>query len=58
MLASASALMSAKLTVSQSPKARASLALSKPKAGARCMASATTVVRTPPAAYSSFMPRL
>jgi hypothetical protein len=35
--------MSSKLTVSQSPKARASLALSKPKAGARCMASATTV---------------
>jgi hypothetical protein len=58
VLASASALMSGKLTVSQSPKARASLALSKPKAGARCIASATTVVRTPPAAYSSFMPRL
>ena len=58
MVASASVLMAAKLAVTQSPKARAWMALSKPKAGARCMTSAITVVRTPPAAYSSFMPRL
>ena len=50
MVASASALIAAKLAAIHSPKARASRALSKPKAGARCMTSATTVVRTPPAA--------
>ena len=36
--------MAAKFAVTHSPKARASRALSKPKAGARCMASAMTVV--------------
>ena len=58
VVASASLLIAAKLAVTQSPKARAALALSKPKVGARCMTSAITVVRTPPAACSSFMPRL
>ncbi len=58
MVASASALIAAKLAVTHSPKVRASRALSKPKAGARCMTSAITVARTPPAAWTSFMPRL
>jgi len=50
--------MSSKLAVTHCPNALASLALSKPNAGARCIRSSITVVLTPPAACSSFMPRL
>ena len=55
---SASRLIDAKFSVTHSPNARASRAVPNPKAGARCMASPTTVVVTPPAACSSFIPRL
>ena len=55
---SAARLISAKCSVSQAPKARASRALSNTKAGARCMASSKIVVVTPPASWSSFIPRL
>ena len=58
MVASAAALMSSKLSTSHSPNARASRALPNRKQGARCIRSSSTVVLTPPAACSSFIPRL
>ncbi len=58
VVVSASPLMTSKFAVTHSPNALASRALSKPNAGARCIRSSITVVLTPPAACSSFMPRL
>ena len=50
--------ISSKCSSSHSPNARASRALSNRNAGARCMRSSMTVVLTPPASWSSFIPRL
>jgi hypothetical protein len=58
VVVSAASLISSKCSDSQLPNARASRALSKTKAGARCMRSSRIVVVTPPASRSSFMPRL
>ena len=58
VVASAASLISSKCSVSHSPKARDSRALSNRNDGARCIASSITVVLTPPASRSSFMPRL
>ena len=58
VVASAASLIGSKRVLSHSPKARASRALGKMNEGARCMRSSMTVVFTPPAAFSSFMPRL
>ena len=55
---SAAALISSKCSSSQRPNSRASRALANRNDGARCMRSSRMVVRTPPAACSSFMPRL
>ena len=55
---SATALISSKCSSSHTPNARASRALGKTKAGARCIRSSSTVVFTPPAAWRSFIPRL
>ena len=58
VVSSATSRISSKCSSSHSPNARASRALSNRNAGARCMRSSTTVVFTPPTAWSSFMPRL
>ena len=58
VVVSAAALISSKCSVSHSPKARDSRALANRNDGARCIASSMTVVFTPPASRSSFMPRL
>ena len=55
---SATSRISSKCSSSHSPNARAPRALSNRNAGARCMRSSMIVVFTPPAACSSFMPRL
>ncbi len=58
VVVSAAALISSNASSSHSPKARASRADSNTNAGARCIASSITVVLTPPASWSVFMPRL
>ena len=58
VVASATSRIASKCSSSHSPKSRASRALSNRNTGARCMRSSMIVVFTPPAAFSSFMPRL
>src|SRR5215211_871206 len=58
VVCSAASLTSSKFSSSQAPNSRASRALSKRNAGARCMRSSMIVVLTPPASRTSFMPRL
>ena len=58
VVSSAAALIPSKFSVSHSPNARDSRALGNRNEGARCIASSITVVFTPPASRSSFIPRL
>jgi hypothetical protein len=58
VVVSAASLTSSKCSSSHAPNARASRALAKTNAGARCMRSSRIVVVTPPASRSSFIPRL
>ena len=55
---SPASLISGKWSSSHLPKSRASRADSKMNEGARCIASSITVVLTPPASRTSFIPRL